>query len=119
MELCEAALAALDILQPQVTSRRGLVLYELHTGLLLTGRQSRDKAALARSLACLQVRRTILVCAINLFDLCFVCPGGAGDPRQGAGGNLRRGAEPGPGGQRSGHSVLYKHCSGGRLVQVE
>ena len=60
VELCEAALAALDILQPQVTSRRGLVLYELHTGLLLTGRQSRDKAALARSLACLQVRRTIV-----------------------------------------------------------
>ena len=117
MELCEAALAALDILQPQVTSRRGLVLYELHTGLLLTGRQSRDKAALARSLACLQVRRTLV--STFLFDLCFVCPGGPGDPRQGAGGNLRRGAEPGPGGQRSGHSVLYKDCSGGRLVQVE
>ena len=70
MELCEAALAALDILQPQVTSRRGLVLYELHTGLLLTGRQSRDKAALARSLACLQVRRTLVS---TLPEICLIC----------------------------------------------
>merc|ERR1719400_2827419 len=36
--LCEETLQALDILQPGYSCRRGLVLYELHTALLLIGR---------------------------------------------------------------------------------
>ena len=36
--LCQETLTALDILQPGHSCRRGLVLYELHTALLLGGR---------------------------------------------------------------------------------
>ena len=38
--LCEETLEALDILQPGYSCRRGMVLYELHTALLLCGRQN-------------------------------------------------------------------------------
>ena len=38
--LCEETLEALDILQPGYSCRRGMVLYELHTALLLCGRHN-------------------------------------------------------------------------------
>ena len=50
--LCEDTLEALDILQPGYSCRRGMVLYELHTALLLCGRQN------------IQVR----ICSLKIYD---------------------------------------------------
>ena len=47
--LCEDTLEALDILQPGYSCRRGMVLYELHTALLLCGRQNIQVILRARS----------------------------------------------------------------------
>ena len=38
--LCEETLQSLDILQPGYSCRRGMILYELHTALLLCGRHN-------------------------------------------------------------------------------
>jgi hypothetical protein len=54
LELCSDMLAALDLLQPGRSSRRGLILYELHIALLVSGSE------LERSLACLREARDIL-----------------------------------------------------------
>ena len=55
--MCEEMLTQLDLLQPGFSCRRGMILYELHTALLVRGRRSRDKAGarrdLVRSLECL------------------------------------------------------------------
>ena len=53
-------LTYLDLIQPGFSCRRGMILYELHTALLIQGRAglSRDKAGarlqLRRSLQCLR-----------------------------------------------------------------
>ena len=53
-QLCEAMLATLDKLQPGRSSRRAMILYELHISLLVTGRSQGDKKMLQRSVACLK-----------------------------------------------------------------
>jgi len=42
-ELCEGVLGELNILQPGLTSRRGIILYELHAALLLISRQKEEQ----------------------------------------------------------------------------
>ena len=65
-DLCEEMMEVLDILQPGITSRRGLILYELHTALLLCGKMDlsthRDRASndLKKSLECLKESLDIL-----------------------------------------------------------
>ena len=63
-------LTYLDLIQPGFSCRRGMILYELHTALLVQGRAglSRDKAGarlqLRRSLQCL--RQCLAVLGLHL-----------------------------------------------------
>ena len=59
-QLCEEMVSLLDILQPGFSCRRGMILYELHTVLLILGLgnveqdETKSKTYLKRSLKCLK-----------------------------------------------------------------
>ena len=59
-QLCEEMVSLLDILQPGFSCRRGMILYELHTVLLILGLgnveqdETKSKIYLKRSLKCLK-----------------------------------------------------------------
>lgn len=64
-ELCTEMMEVLDLLQPGRTSRRGLILYELHMALLLLGKMNLQsdqgaKKDLKKSLSCLKESLDIL-----------------------------------------------------------
>ena len=54
LHLCESMLATLDKLQPGRSSRRAMILYELHISLLVTGQTQGRKEMLTRSVICLK-----------------------------------------------------------------
>ena len=54
LQLCESMLATLDKLQPGRSSRRAMILYELHISLLVTGQTQGKKEMLKRSVNCLR-----------------------------------------------------------------